>query len=160
MKENITSLEELDMTIEHYEFERYLNARTAYGASFSPDGQRLSFLTDITGVAEVWSVSVDMHAQTPAWPDQLTFRNERVADAFYSPAADLLLVSADVGGSERTQLYTLAADGSFFTALTAQPEVIYEFGRWSQDGTRITYSSNERDRRYFDVYERYLESGE
>jgi len=148
------------MTTEQYDFERYLNVRTAYGTSFSPDGQRLSFLTDITGVAEVWSVPVDIHAQTPAWPDQLTFRNERVAGAFYSPAADTLLVSADIGGSELTQLYTLAADGSSFTALTAQPQVIYQFGRWSQDGTRIIYSSNERDPRYFDVYERNLQSGE
>jgi dipeptidyl aminopeptidase/acylaminoacyl peptidase len=148
------------MTIEQYDFERYLNVRTAYDPSFSPDGQRLSFLTDITGVAEVWSIPINMHAQTSAWPDQLTFRNERVAGAFYSPVADILLVSADVGGSELTQLYTLAADGSSFTALTTQPKVIYQFGRWSQDGTRITYSSNERDPRYFDVYERFLESGE
>ncbi len=147
------------MTTEHYDFERYLNVRTAYGPSFSPDGQRLSFLTDISGVAEVWSVSVDMHAHIPAWPDQLTFRNERVAGASYSPVADILLVSADVGGSERTQLYTLAADGSSLTPLTSQPEVIYQFGHWSPDGTRIVYSSNERDPHYFDVYERNLQSG-
>ena len=40
------------------DFVRYLNVRSASGASFSPDGQRLAFLTDITGVAEVWSVAV------------------------------------------------------------------------------------------------------
>ena len=148
------------MSKERYDFERYLNVRSAYNPGFSPDGQRLSFLTDITGVAEVWSVPIDMHAQTPAWPDQLTFRNERVAGAFYSPATHELLVSADRGGSERTQLYTLTADGSSFTALTDKPEVIYQFGRWSPDGTRIVYSSNERDPRYFDVYERILANGE
>ncbi|HKF36827.1 MAG TPA: hypothetical protein VKB35_07985, partial [Ktedonobacteraceae bacterium] len=101
-----------------YPFERYLNVRMAYGPSFSPGGKRLSFLTDITGVAEVWSIPVDIHASTPAWPDQLTFRGERVAGASYSPTDDLLLVAADIGGNERTQLYTLSADGSAFTALT------------------------------------------
>jgi dipeptidyl aminopeptidase/acylaminoacyl peptidase len=148
------------MPKERYDFERYLNVRSAYNPGFSPDGQRLNFLTDITGVAEVWSIPIDMHAPTPAWPDQLTFRSERVAGAFYSPVADKLLVSADRGGSERTQLYTLAADGSSFTALTDKPEVIYQFGRWSSDGTRIVYSSNERDPRYFDIYERILVNGE
>ncbi len=42
--------------MEKYSFERYLNVRSAYGATFSPDGKQLSFLTNITGVDEVWSI--------------------------------------------------------------------------------------------------------
>src|SRR5437667_10928058 len=148
------------MPNEPYSFERYLNVRSAFAPSFSHDGKRLSFLTNITGVAEVWSVPIDIRAATPAWPDQLTFRGDRVAGASYSPVADLLLVSADVGGNERDQLYSLSADGTVFTALTSQPETIYRFGGWSPDGSRIIYSSNERDSRYSDVYERDLETGE
>ena len=146
------------MTAEKYSFDRYLNVRSAYAASFSPDGKHLSFLTDITGVAEVWSVPIDIHSPAPSWPDQLTFRGERVASATFSPAADTLLVTTDIGGNERTQLYTLSADGSTFTALTNRPDVIYQFGDWSPDGKRIVYSSNERDGRYFDVYELFLEN--
>ena len=146
------------MTAEKYSFDRYLNVRSAYGASFSPDGRHLSFLTDITGVAEVWDVPIDIHSPDPSWPDQLTFRGERVASATFSPTDDTLLVTADIGGNERTQLYTLSADGLTFTSLTDQPEVIYQFGDWSPDGKSILYSSNERDGRYFDVYELSLEN--
>ena len=143
-----------------YSFERYLNVGMAYGASFSPDGQQLSFLTDITGVAEVWSVPVDIHAALPAWPAQLTFQRDRVASATFSPTENVLLTTCDMGGNERTQLYLLSADGSTFTALTDQPEVMFLFGGWSPDGQRISYSSNERDGRFFDVYERDMQSNE
>lgn len=147
------------MVTEIYSFERYLNIRSASGASFSLDGSQLSFLTDITGVAEVWSVPVDLRSSYPAWPTQLTFRGNRTTNATFSPKENALLVSGDVGGSELTQLYLLSADGSTFIPLTSRPEVMYLFGGWSPDSSRITYSSNERDPRYFDVYERHMESG-
>jgi dipeptidyl aminopeptidase/acylaminoacyl peptidase len=145
---------------EKYSFERFLNVRTAYNPTFSPDGQKLSFLTDITGVAEVWSVPVNMQLARPAWPEQLTFRGERSSSVTCSPRADLLLVMADIGGNERTQLFLLSADGSTFTALTSKPDVIHLFGSWSPDGTRIVYSCNERDPRFFDVYELTLKTSE
>src|ERR1017187_6989517 len=124
------------MTAEIYSFERHLNVGSAYGASFSSDGKRLSFLSDITGVAEVWSVPVDVHAARPTWPEQLTFRGERVAGAEFSPVEDVLLLTADTGGSELTQLYTLQGDGSVLTALTDQPAIIYASAIWSPDGKR------------------------
>ncbi|HEU5374316.1 MAG TPA: S9 family peptidase [Ktedonobacteraceae bacterium] len=143
----------------NYPFERYLNVRNAYGATFSPDGQRLSFLTDITGVAEVWSVTVGQPGGQAMWPEQLTFRGERVSGVTYSPVDPVMLIAADSGGSELDQFYTLSQDGSEFTALTDRPEVMYRAGIWSPDGQRIAYASNERDPRYFDIYERDMGNG-
>ncbi len=155
------------------DFVRYLNVRSASGASFSPDGRHLTFLTDITGVAEVWSVPVVPDAALP-WPEQLTFGGERNAGASYSPVDDQLIISGDVGGNERTQLFLMRlredGDGSTGTELiplTNQPEVIHVFGGgqedgsasngWSPDGTRIVYATNARDARFFDIYERSVD---
>jgi dipeptidyl aminopeptidase/acylaminoacyl peptidase len=146
-------------TYPRYSFEQYFNVRSATGASFSPDDRRLSFLTDITGVAEVWSVPIDVHASAPAWPEQLTFRGERVSQASYAPGSETLLISGDVGGNEHNQFWLLQPNTGILTALTNAPQVIHEFGGWSPDGTRIAYASNARDPRFFDVYEQALPDG-
>ncbi len=149
------------------DFVRYLNVRSATGASFSPDGRRITFLTDVTGVAEVWSVALDDIAASPPWPDQLTFDGERIIGAAFSPTADRLIVGGDVGGNERTQLSLMSGDGATRTPLTDQPNVIHVFGGWQEDGSassgwspdgaRITFASNARDPRFFDVYERSVD---
>jgi dipeptidyl aminopeptidase/acylaminoacyl peptidase len=153
------------------EFVRYLNVRSAYGASFAPDGRRITFLTDITGVAEVWRVHVPITPEgseaTPAWPEQLTFGGERIIGASYSPVADRLIVGGDIGGNERTQLFLMSGDGTALTPLTDQPEAIHIFGGWqedgaatngwSPDGTRIVYANNARDPRFFDLFERAMD---
>ncbi len=148
------------MATTSYPFERYLNVRMAYGASFSSDASQLSFLTDITGVTEVWSVPIDVRSSSSAWPTQITFRGERCTSATSAPKSNMLLIMGDVGGNERTQLYLASADGAIFDALTTKPEVMYLFGGWSPDSLHVSYSSNERDSRYFDVYERNIETGE
>ena len=164
------------------DFVRYLNVRSASGASFAPDGRRLTFLPDITGVAEVWSVAVappeastaSTASTAPAlpWPEQLTFGGERIIGAAFSPIARRLIVGSDSGGNERTQLFLMdlsgdATAGATLIPLTSQPEVIHVFGGWQEDGSassgwspdgaRIVYASNARDARFFDIYERSVD---
>src|SRR5260370_23880129 len=115
------------MGTNRYAFERYLNVRTARDPSFSPDGRRLSFITDITGVAEVWTVPVTPASEAPSWPHQITFRGERSDSATYAPDAPMLLVAADARGAEPTQPYLVSRDGVTFTPLTDQPGVIHTF---------------------------------
>jgi dipeptidyl aminopeptidase/acylaminoacyl peptidase len=152
------------------DFVRYLNVQLAYGVSFAPNGRHMTFLTDITGVDEVWRLSLetgDGEEHTPAWPQQLTFGGERIVGASYSPVDDQLIVGGDVGGNELSQLFLMSGDGASFTPLTSQPEVKHVFGGWQEDGTagngwspdgkRIVYASNARDPRFFDIYERSIE---
>jgi len=47
-----------------YEFARYLKVRGAWGASWSADGLRVSFLTEITGIPQVWEVA----SEGSSWP--------------------------------------------------------------------------------------------
>ncbi|TMT87546.1 S9 family peptidase [Haloterrigena sp. H1] len=130
-----------------YDIERYLNIRSAYGASFGPDGERLSFLMDTTGTSQVWTL-----AEPRGWPEQRTFYDERVTFASWSPERPELIFGMDEGGNERAQLFRLDAETGEIENLTAMPEAKHRWGGWSHDGDRFAFTSNRRDESVFDVY--------
>ncbi|HEX8142148.1 MAG TPA: S9 family peptidase [Pyrinomonadaceae bacterium] len=134
-------------TRESYGIDRYLNIRSAATPAISPAGDRVAFLTNITGTSQVWMVGAQ-----GGWPDQLTFYTDRVEFVQWSPDGTGLLFGKAVGGNENAQLYWLSADGSQIRALTNTPRIRHNFGSWSHDGKRISYSSNKRNPDYFDVY--------
>ncbi|MDF2701610.1 MAG: peptidase prolyl oligopeptidase active site region [Rubrobacteraceae bacterium] len=135
-----------------YDFARYLKIRGAWGASWSPDGDRLAFLTEITGVPQVWEVSSEAHG--PSWPEQLTFYEERVSSAEYSPIQNRLLFGMDSGGNERTQLFLL--EGGEVTDLTRASDAIHYSGGFSPDGERVAYTATRRNGTDFDVFAQEL----
>ncbi|SDQ38381.1 S9 family peptidase [Natronobacterium texcoconense] len=130
-----------------YEIERYLNIRSAYGASFGPDGERLSFLMDTTGTSQVWTFT-----DPQEWPEQRTFYDERVTFASWSPERPELIFGMDEGGNERAQLYRLDAETGEIENLTAMPDAKHRWGGWSHDGDRFAFASNRRDESVFDIY--------
>jgi len=132
---------------ETYPVERYLNIRSASSPALSPNGERVAFLTNITGTPQVWIVDA-----RGGWPEQLTFYTDRVDFVEWSPDGANLIFSKAVGGNENAQLYLLSPDGSQIKALTDAPKIRHNFGAWSHDGKRISYASNKRDPNFFDVY--------
>jgi len=129
-----------------YDLDRYLNVRSAYGASFAPDGT-LSFMLDATGTPQVWTVD-----EPESWPAQRTFYEERVTFATWSPERRELAFGMDEGGNERAQLYRLDADDGTVTNLTGRPDAKHRWGGWSHDGDPFAFASNRRDESVFDVY--------
>ena len=138
-----------------YEFARYLKIRAAYGATWSPDGRHVAFLTDITGVPQAWEVPVG-----GGWPEQLTFDEERVSGIHYSPVEEKLLYSMDAGGNERTQLFVLDGSAGDERDLTRAPDAIHYSGGFSPDGKRIAYTATRRNGTDFDVFVQDLPDGD
>ena len=138
-----------------YEFGRYLKIRGAWGASWSPDGRRVAFLTEITGVPQVWEVAAE-----GGWPEQLTFHDERVSGAEYSPTKDEILFGMDTGGNERSQLFLLGGSAGGERDLTRDPDAIHYSGGFSPDGARIAFTATRRNGTDFDVFVQDLAGGE
>jgi len=140
---------------ENFPIERYLNIRTATSPTLAPKGERVAFLTNITGTPQIWTM-----AATGGWPDQLTFYTDRVDFVEWSPDGTGMIFGKARGGDENAQLFWMSPDGAQVRQLTDAPKIRYNFGAWSADGRRISYASNKRDPNFFDIYTMEVATGQ
>lgn len=149
--------ENLMTTKEKVQFAPYLNVKNATLPDFSADGSHIYYLSDVTGTLQVWAVPVE-----GGWADQVTFFEERVTSIMASPATPEFVITRDTGGDEQDQLYLLrgdAAHGVEITTLYQNPSVKNNFRTWRPDGKAISFSNNQRNPAFFDVYTQEIADG-
>ncbi|MCC7493361.1 MAG: S9 family peptidase [Fimbriimonadaceae bacterium] len=133
----------------------YLNVKVCTNPAWSPDGQRLAFLSNLAGLPQAYLLDA-----AGGWPHRLTFTPHAVRQVAWRPAGTELLYVMDCDGNERHQFYLCAPDGSQSRALTALPEVVHNAGHFSPDGRWFSCSANCRDPRWFDLLLLDVASGE
>jgi protease II len=138
----------------------YLNVRSAYFPGFVGDGARVVFVSDLTGVPQVWQVPSGAGAH-PWWPEQMTFAGERVLGVWPAPAGDGAIYARDVGGNEKAQLFLLDTARGGEQRLTAgHEEAMHSFGCWTADGEAIYFAANRRHPARFDLYRQRIDEAE
>ena len=134
--------------IPQYTIEQFLATTTVFGSSFAPAGDKILVSSDQTGIYNAYAVPVD---GSP--PIQLTDSQEdAVRVAGYFPADERFLYLSDQGGNELHHVYVRELDGSV-TDLTPGDGLKAVFLGWAHDDQSFFIGTNERDQRYFDVYE-------
>ena len=122
---------------------------TAYGgASFSADGRRLLVSSNQTGVWNLYEIPVAGGA-----PRALSSSTTDAVRAIgFFPDDDRVLFNQDRGGNELNHIYVRERDGSV-KDLTPGEKLRAQFAGWARDGKSFFVTTNERDQRYFDLYE-------
>ncbi len=118
------------------------------GAAISPDGERVLFSSNLTGVQNLYEISIN-----GGEPKALTQSSKESNYAIgYFPNDNRILYSADQGGNELAHVYVRELDGSS-KDLTPGDKHRASFFGFADDDQSFFVISNERDPRYFDLYE-------
>ena len=130
-----------------YTIEQFMATTSVGGASFSPDESKILFSSNVTGIFNVYSVSVNGGEPT-ALTSSTTDTTQAVA---YFPADERVLFTRDHGGNELNHLYVRDLGGQE-RDLTPGEKLKASFEGFNRAGTAFHVLSNERDPRYFDLY--------
>ena len=134
--------------VSQYSIEDFLGTTNFRGASFSPDKSMLLVSCDESGIFNAFVI--------PArGGDAIQLTHSATDSIFavsYFPEDERFLYSSDQGGNELTHLYVHELDGSI-RDLTPGEKLKANFLGWAYDERSFFVGTNERDSRFFDIYE-------
>ena len=131
-----------------YSIEQFLKTTSYSGSSFSPDNSKLLISSDESGVFNAYEISV-VDGSKKQLTDSTT---DTVSVISYFPDDERFLYTADQGGNELNHVYVRLTDGTV-KDLTPGKKLRAQFAGWAHDDGSFFVQTNERDPKYFDVYE-------
>jgi dipeptidyl aminopeptidase/acylaminoacyl peptidase len=143
-----------DSSIPEYPIEDFMNSVSYRGASFSADGSKLLVSHNQSGIFNVYALNTDGSGE-----QQLTDSStDAMLAVSWFPDDERFLFTADQGGNELNHVYVMETDGEAVD-LTPGEQHRASFLGWAGDYQSFYVQSNERDPRFFDVYEYRLSEG-
>ncbi|MEN1727644.1 MAG: S9 family peptidase [Pseudomonadota bacterium] len=127
----------------------------AYGAAFSPDGQRLMYRSSETGLPQLFLSDLDGGNK-----QQISEFEDQIRGVAWSPDGQTLAIDLAPDGGLNRQLYLRSLEGGDMTLITEGGRTNNWLGDWSDDGRLITYSSDKAGDGSIDSYIYSVDSGE
>jgi dipeptidyl aminopeptidase/acylaminoacyl peptidase len=127
-------------------FEDFLAIETAGGATWHPDGKRIAFTSNATGLFQIYTCEIEKGEILPR--TQLTDEEDRCTDPRYLSDGTLIF-TRDHGGDENFQIGLIVEDGTLHW-MTSDLGAKYRIGHASE--SYLYYVANLTDRARLDVY--------
>ncbi len=147
-KEEAAGAVERTFTPTQYSVEDFYTNSEFFGASWSPDRRKLLVSSNMSGIWNVYAVPTD---SGPPQPLTQSTTNSNFALAYF-PTGERFIYSSDEGGNELTHIYVREPNGNV-TDVTPGKNLKANFHGWAANDSSFYVSTNERDKRFFDLYE-------
>ncbi|HUO17314.1 MAG TPA: S9 family peptidase [Verrucomicrobiae bacterium] len=110
--------------------------RSISGSAWSPDGEEIAVITNLTGRMNLWKVS-----SSGGWPIQMAQSDDAQYAPTFSPDGKWIVYQQDKGGNEQYDLYAIPVRGGQSINLTNTPDVRETAARFSPDGKWIVFNA-------------------
>ena len=136
-----------------YTIEQMMDNENVGGGSFAPDNSDLLISSNRSGIYNMYTVPARGGALTPVTASD----SASVFAISYFPEDRRKLFRMDDNGNEIYHIYLMDEEGSY-QDLTPWEGARSLFYRWSEDKKSFFFASNQRDKRYNDLYKMDVET--
>ena len=105
--------------------------------SFSPDGKAIAFVSNLSGLPQVWTVPA-----AGGFPRMVTSFDDPVGNVEWSPDGKWIAFSLAPGGGMNTQVWLVKPDGTGLKRLTDGGKETNRLGRFRHDAAKLVLGSN------------------
>jgi len=126
--------------------EKLYMTRQVGGASWSPDGKTVAFISNLSGRSNLWLVQSE-----GGWPTQLTVSDERQTQPTWSPDGKWIAYISDYDGDEQWDIFLVSPKTGRVVNLTNTREIAEESPTWSPDGRYLAYMVKPKTSSVFEI---------
>jgi len=134
----ITAKQKFD--IQPFTVEKLYMTHNIGESTWSPDGKKIAFISNISGRNNIWVVSAES-----GWPTQLTVSNQTQSSPAWSPAGRWIAYISETDGNEQFDIFLVAPSNGQVINLTNTPGISEGGMAWSPDGEKLAYSAKAKD---------------
>ncbi len=143
----------LDPAISRH-IQNMFDIRSPGSGLLSPDGKRLYFTWNVTGISQVWRID------TPkGFPVQMTGGEDSTSLDDITPDGKWLVISRDRKGEENPGLYLQSADGGPLVEIQHKPDVQTFASLVTPDSRSLFFEANDVAPDSYAIYRHDLQSG-
>jgi len=135
-------------SVEQYTIEQMMDNESVSGGSFSPDKSKLLIRSNRSGIFNMYTVPTNGGEYTAITASD----SISIYSISFFPEDERILYRMDNNGDEIFHLFVKNTDGTS-QELTTTEGARASFAGWSKDKKSLFYQSNERDKRFMDLYE-------